>query len=292
MHSSVNVPAPLGPLISKNEHVLAGLIARWGVEMLKLFGPTQLPRLASVEVSGRVLLLALALAVTTSVVFGIVSALHISQGGAALKVGARSPGDVGRQRARRLLVASEVALSVVLLTGAGLLARSFVKLAEVDPSFDSQGVHTVKLSLVDSHYPYSEYRRIAGFYRQLLQRLDELGEVEAAGATSELPLDGSSYDLGPYAYDTPEGVVEWESVAANYRVVTPGFLRAVRARLVEGRFSNGRTISTILRSSSSMTSSREPSSKTALPSASVSASSFSSSLHDPSGQRSSVSSSI
>ena len=58
-------------------------IARWGVEMLKLFGPTQLPRLASVEVSGRVLLLALALAVTTSVVFGIVSALHISQGGNA-----------------------------------------------------------------------------------------------------------------------------------------------------------------------------------------------------------------
>ncbi len=69
----------------------------------------------------------------------------------------------------------------------------------------------------------------------MLQRLDELGEVEAAGATSELPLDGSSYDLGPYAYDTPEGVVEWESVAANYRVVTPGFLQAMRARLVEGR---------------------------------------------------------
>gem|GEM_PF-6772274 len=86
--------------------------------------------------------MALALAVTTSVVFGIVSALHISQGGAALRVGARSLGDAGRQRIRRLLVASEIALSVVLLTGAGLLARSFVKLAEVDPGFDTEGVHT------------------------------------------------------------------------------------------------------------------------------------------------------
>ena len=55
------------------------------------------------------------------------------------------------------------------------------------------------------------------------------------GATSQLPLDGNAYDLGPYAYDTPEGVVEWESVAANYRAVTPGYLEAMQARLVEGR---------------------------------------------------------
>jgi len=210
------------------------VLARAGVEALKLLDPGQLPRLADVSVGGDVLLIAVLVAVVTALVFGVVSSLHVSHGSARLGVGARSQGDVGRQRVRRLLIAFELALSVVLLTGAGLLARSFLELSRVDPGFETSGVLTAKLSLVDSHFPYRDPRPIAGFYRSLTERLDELPEVRAVGAASALPLDGS-YTLTPYAYETPEGVIEWESVAADYRSVTPGFLEAMSARLVEGR---------------------------------------------------------
>ena len=212
------------------------VFASVGVEALKFLDPGRLPRLADVTIGGNVLLLAVVVAIATAVLFGIVSSVHVSHGSAALRVGARSPGDVGRQGVRRLLVASEIALSVVLLTGAGLLARSFIELSKVDPGFETSAVVSVKLSLVDSHFPYTKPPAIADFYRVLAQRLDELPEVRAVGATSQLPLDGTSFSLGPYSYDTPEGVIEWESVAANFRLVTPGFFEAMRARLLEGRW--------------------------------------------------------
>jgi predicted permease len=210
-------------------------LARWGGDLLKVVGPAQLPRLGSVAVSAPMLVVALFLGVATAMVFGLVAVLQVSRDGGALRVGTRTAGDAKRQRARRILVAAEVSVSVVLLMGAGLLAHSFTNLANVDPGFDTSGVQTVKLSLVDSHYPYSESARIGEFYHQLVDRLSDVSGVQAAGATSQLPLDGKALELGPYAYDTSEGVVDWESVAANYHAVTPGFLEAMRARLVGGR---------------------------------------------------------
>lgn len=218
---------------------LGVVLARWGVELLKVAAPAQLPRLDSVGVSGPMLLVALCLGVATAMVFGLVAALQVSRDGGTLRVGARTSGDATRQRARRVLVAAEVAVSVVLLLGAGLLARSFTNLARVDPGFDTTNVQTLKLSLVDSHYPYRESVRIGEFYRELVGRLSDVSGVQVAGATSQLPLDGNALDIGPYAYDTPEGVVDWESVAANYHAVTPGFLEAMRARLVSGRLFEG-----------------------------------------------------
>jgi putative ABC transport system permease protein len=114
--------------------------------------------------------------------------------------------------------------------------RSFMALSAVDPGFDPNQVQTVKLSLVDSHYPYRDPDKIARFYRHLNQNIGELAGIEAVGATTELPLEGRAFHLAPYAYETPEGVVEWESVAAHYRTVTPGWFEAMKARLTTGRF--------------------------------------------------------
>ena len=187
------------------------LLAQWGIEGLKLLQPGNLPRVDELSLDWRVLGLVMATAVLTALVFGAVSSVRIFRKGddsVALKVGARSLGDSGRQRTRRLLVVGELALSFMLLVGAELLVRSFVLLAGVDPGFNPGGVLTMKLSLVDSHYRYSEPLKIAEFYRQLLSRVKDLPGVEAVGAATELPLDGQSFHLAPYAYETPEGVLE------------------------------------------------------------------------------------
>ena len=215
------------------------LLAQWGIDALKLLQPGNLPRVDELSLDWRVLGLVMAAAVVTALLFGAVSSVRIFRKGddsAALKVGARSLGDSGRQRTRRLLVVGELALSFMLLVGAGLLVRSFVLLAGVDPGFNPSGVLTMKLSLVDSHYRYSEPLKIAEFYRQLLSRVKDLPGVEAVGAATELPLDGQSFHLAPYAYETPEGVLEWDRVAANHLTVTPGWFESIGARLKAGRF--------------------------------------------------------
>jgi putative ABC transport system permease protein len=215
------------------------LLAQWGIETLKLLQPGNLPRLDELTIDGRVLGFVVIATVLTAMVFGAVSSIHVFRKGgdtAALKVGARSLGDAGRQRVRRLLVVGELALSLMLLIGAGLLVRSFILLAGVDPGFNPSGVLTMKLSLVDSHYPYSGPQKIAEFYRQLHSRVLDLPGVESVGATTELPLDGQSFRLAPYAYETPEGVLEWDRAAANYLTVTPGWFEAIGARLKAGRF--------------------------------------------------------
>ncbi len=226
-------------LISSLGAGLGLLLAQRGIEGLKLLQPGNLPRVDELSLDWRVLGLVMATAVLTALVFGAVSSVRIFRKGddsVALKVGARSLGDSGRQRTRRLLVVGELALSFMLLVGAGLLVRSFVLLAGVDPGFNPGGVLTMKLSLVDSHYRYSEPLKMAEFYRQLLSRVKDLPGVEAVGAATELPLDGQSFHLAPYAYETPEGVLEWDRVAANYLTVTPGWFESIGARLKVGRF--------------------------------------------------------
>jgi putative ABC transport system permease protein len=106
---------------------------------------------------------------------------------------------------------------------------------QVPLGYETTAVTTFKLSLIDSAYPYSGPRKIAGFYRELSMRIAELPGIEAVGATTELPLDGASTRRAPYAYETDSGLVEWGTLAANYRTVTPGWLEALDVSLLEGR---------------------------------------------------------
>jgi putative ABC transport system permease protein len=133
-------------------------------------------------------------------------------------------------------VVSELALSLVLLAGAGLLVRSFARLQAVDPGFDPRGLLTARLSLPDVHYRYRDQGpKIAAFYGRLDERLRALPGVRAVGATTAPPLSGASLRSRPYAWRTAEGELEWGRAAADYSTVTPGWFEAAGVRLLAGR---------------------------------------------------------
>jgi predicted permease len=214
---------------------LAGaLLAEWALSLLPWLSPGDIPRLTEIAVDGRVLAFLLTASLISGIGIGLVSALHLSRPDSSLALRSRGAGE-RQNRLRRLLVAGEIALSLVLLVGGGLLLRSFHALSTVELGYETEGVATFKLSLIDSAYPYSGPLKIARFYRELISRIEEIAGVEAAGASTELPLDGASSGLGPYAYESDRGLVEWDTVSADYRTVTPGWLEALDVRLLEGR---------------------------------------------------------
>jgi predicted permease len=215
---------------------LAGaLLAEWIVSLLPWLSPGDIPRLAEIAIDGRVLAFLVSASLLSGIGIGLVSALHLSRPDSSLALRSRGATDSGQNRLRRLLVACEIALSLVLLVGGGLLLRSFHALSNVELGYETERVATFKLSLIDSAYPYSGPLKIARFYRELTSGIEEIGGVEAAGASTELPLDGASSGLRPYAYESDRGLVEWDTVSADYRTVTPGWLEALDVRLLEGR---------------------------------------------------------
>ncbi|HLE71379.1 MAG TPA: ADOP family duplicated permease, partial [Vicinamibacteria bacterium] len=215
---------------------LAGaLLAEWAVSLLPWLSPGDIPRLTEIAVDGRVLAFLLAASLISGIGIGLVSALHLSRPDSSLALRSRGTGESGQNRLRRVLVAGEIALSLVLLAGGGLLLRSFHALSTIELGYETERVATFKLSLIDSAYPYSGPLKIARFYRELISRIEEIAGVEAAGASTELPLDGAPTGLRPYAYESDRGLVEWDTVSADYRTVTPGWLEALDVRLLEGR---------------------------------------------------------
>ncbi|MGH9643039.1 MAG: FtsX-like permease family protein, partial [Terriglobales bacterium] len=166
-------------------------------------------------------------------IFGLVPALRVSAITLSdtLKDGARSSG-TAHDRFRRALAVSEIALSLALLTGAGLLLRSLNKLYNVDPGFSSDHLLTMDIGLPFAKYPPGTQKPIT-FYRELLHQINALPGVESAGAVSVLPL-GSNFDT---AGTEPEGFVHGpgETPYPERYIVTPGFLTAAGIRLVRGR---------------------------------------------------------
>ena len=222
-------------LLSLAGGVAGALLAEWTVSILPLLSPGDIPRLAETSVDGRVLALLTAASIVSGIGIGLVSAFHLSRTGSSLALRSRGAGESGQNRLRRLLVAGEIALSLVLLAGGGLLLRSFHALSRVELGYETDRVATFKVSLIDSAYPYSGPSKIALFYRELTFAIDELAGVDSAGASTDLPLDGASSGLAPYAYESDRELVEWDRVSADYRTVTPGWLEALDARLLEGR---------------------------------------------------------
>lgn len=209
--------------------VLGLVIADAAVRLLIAFGPENLPRLHEVRIDGRVLAFTAGLAILASLLFGAVPVFRRGPDPAsALKAGGGTANSE-RQRARRLLVASQVALALTLLVGSALMVRSFWNLRNVDPGFDPEGVLTLELAL--PYRPYPTYNAAAGFYHRLLEGVRALPGVESAGAVSGLPLVPL-----PSFYDEPLAA-EGDGVAAvaTHNLVTPGYFEALRIPLVEGR---------------------------------------------------------
>ena len=212
------------------------VLAWWGVQIFQRLATTGLPLVSQVSLDGRVLAFALVVSAATSLVFGLSPALSQSRADGAsaldviLKEEGRRGGGAARRRLRRALVVGEVALSLVLLVGAGLLVRSFIRLQAVDPGFNPERAMAATLSL--SAERYRESAQFAAFARGFLERLSATPGVTAAGVTTSLPLSGHNTGLylagesGPTA-QTPQ--IVW------FRRVTIGYFRALEIPLLRGR---------------------------------------------------------
>jgi len=209
------------------------LVADWGVRLLVDFAPA-LPRMNEVAIDGRALIFTLGLTLFTGIAFGLVPALHAARLDLndALKSGARGSTG-GGQRARRLLVVSEIALALVLLVGAGLFARSLIQLQRIDPGFQPRGAVIAKVVLPRKNYPYST--EIAAFAERTIAALSVLPQVQAVGATVWMPLlDGGklqSFALSGWTITDPTALPQ-----AMTTSVSAGYGRAMGLPLLRGRF--------------------------------------------------------
>ena len=191
------------------------------------------PRLDQVALDAPVLAFAAAIALGTGVLFGIVPALvATSTASDALREGGRHGGGPRSRRALATLVVAEVALSLVLLTGAGLLIRSFVRLQSISPGFQSEGVLTARVSLPGTRY--SESKQITAFFQDVVGRVQALPGVTHAAGVTFLPMSGPGIGTSFWRLDQPEPAAG-QAPITEVRPVTPGFFRAMGMSQLAGR---------------------------------------------------------
>jgi putative ABC transport system permease protein len=208
------------------------LLAAWMIRVLLSVNAVPVPRAAEIGIDGVVLLFAVALGVLTPLVFGVLPSLQAARSDLreALAEGGRSAAAPVRAGVRALLIAAEVAVALVLLTGAGLLMRSFANVMAVDPGFDAGGAITATMAVPRTKYP--DAPRSAQFYATMLERLRRLPGVAAAGAVTQPPLAGRDHGGGLVL----EGAAaDTRRLFAGYRIATPGYLEAAGLRLTQGR---------------------------------------------------------
>jgi len=209
------------------------VLARYGTGIIETIGSQAFPQLGGINMDGRVMTFTLAVTLLTGIVFGLAPALFASRldMNTALKEGSRTGQGPGRNPLRAALVVSEVAMSVVLLAGAGLLIKSVSRLRDVDPGFKSANLLTMDLSLPSIRYPKPASQ--AAFYRSLVEGIDAVPGIESSGFVSILPL-GKNFDgRGLVVEDHPKP--RGQEISADMYVVTPGYLAAMRIRLLMGR---------------------------------------------------------
>jgi putative ABC transport system permease protein len=191
---------------------------------------SQVPRAEEISIDARVLLFALSISILTGMLAGTLPAVRAGRSGLndVLKEGGRGNGAVG-VGTRRLLIVCEVALSLVLLMGAGVMVQSLLALRHGDTGFDPANVLTMDVRLVGTRYPMPAQR--ASFFDAALQRVRALPGVQTAGTIDDLPLgDGSAQTLELEGY-----APQRDPVAVQVRQITPGYLRAMGISVLSGR---------------------------------------------------------
>src|SRR3989440_4869896 len=214
---------------------VAGLILSiWLTDLLMSMLPEGAPRLEHIRIDYRVLTFALGVSALTGILFGIVPAFQASKLDvtSALKEGGRSGEGHRRTSARSLLLIGEVALSLMLLVGAGLLIKSFLRLQEVRPGFNAHNVLIANLSLP---YPKYRYEQFEEFFRQLKERLEAAPSVQAAGGGMSLPLNASGYAIGRGFIPEGRPLTVDENRDAMFSSITGDYFRALQIPLLAGR---------------------------------------------------------
>jgi putative ABC transport system permease protein len=213
------------------------LLAAWVIRLIHRFAPADIPHLQSARLDLRVLLFTLAVSLLTGILFGlapVLAAFRVSLNNTLKETGSQSGTGAGTRRAQRVLMVAEIALSVVLFIGAGLLVKSFQQLTAIQPGFDSHGVLTARIALPLDQYQTVDQQR--SFFQLLVERLQALPGVASAGATASIPLRGnrmvSTIQIEGQA---PMDQATMNVSTASTNAVTPGYFAAVRVPLIEGR---------------------------------------------------------
>lgn len=215
--------------------VLAALFHRGLLALVATRIPV--PRLDQVTLDGPVLLFTAGLSLVTSFIFGLLPAVvSIGTAGDVLRDGGRHGSGPRARRALGMLVVAEVAISLMLLVGAGLLIRSFIRLQSIDPGFRADHLLTARVQVPGARYV--DARRAAGFYTNTLERLRVLPGVESAAAVSFLPLSGPGIATSFHRADQPEPAAG-TAPTTDVRPVTPGFFRTMGIPQLAGRDFDG-----------------------------------------------------
>ncbi|MGC0774734.1 MAG: ABC transporter permease [Candidatus Acidiferrum sp.] len=225
---------------------LGVILCVWSVDWIHALGTKSIPRLAEIGIDGRVLLFTLLLSIFSGILFGLVPALRVSRIDLNTTLKDASRGSAGTNPAwgrgnnlRRLLVISELALSVVLLIGAGLLIRSFARLQNVTPGFNPNNVLTFELAL--NGHRYGDKQTIEKTYRQLWSALEQIPGVVAIGGTTALPLS-QSFSWTPITVEGRTPLPGEKFLNADARVVGGKYFSAMEIPLRSGRFFNAEDI--------------------------------------------------
>jgi predicted permease len=211
-----------------------GLLLAWrGVDLLTRLLPKDFPRLQDINLDLKVLGFTILVSLITGVVFGFAPAWQVSKADVheSLKENSRGSSGGMRNRLRSLFVVAEVALSLVLLVGAGLLFRTFLQLQSVDAGFNAQPVLTMKLSPSGSNF--REDPQFIAYYKQVEERLRSIPGVETVGAINTLPLEKGPTLAFRIEGRAPLPIDQWSH--ANYRSVSPDYFRTLSIPVLQGR---------------------------------------------------------
>ena len=218
--------------------VVGLLLAYWGVRALVAINAGNLPRAEEIRVDGTVMLFTLGVSLLAGLLFGLAPALHVATPNvqSTLKESGRgSAGDRSSHAIRRMLVVAEMALALTLLTGAGLLIKSFARLQGVDPGFVPEHLLTFNLALPDSRY--AERAQQIALFDRVLPAIRAVPGVRSAGLTSVMPF-GGGWTTGSFeveGYQVPENQPNpWGDI----RIVSPGFFETLRIPVMRGRVLN------------------------------------------------------
>src|SRR5262249_9849742 len=216
------------------------LVAIWGIDLLRAANPGEAAKYAdgwkNLGINYQVLAFTFALSLLSGFLFGLAPAGQVSKPNVndALKEGGRQIG-AGSHRVRRLLVVSEIALSLMLLIGAGLFIRSFTALLKTDPGFNPDGVITANLNLPT--VKYKEEGQRGAFYAELVQRVKSLPGVQSAAAVNYIPLGGANSSDAFLVEGAPEPPPGQENIG-RYRVCTPDYFQTMGMSILNGRAFN------------------------------------------------------
>ncbi len=215
--------------------VLGLALAHASTPAILALAPQQIPRLENIGLSGPVLLFTLAIALLCSLLFGLLPSLRrIPRPAGALQSGGyRTTGGLRHRRARTTLAVAQLTLALVLMAGSGLMVRSFQKLHDVEPGFESRGLLTMRLHLPQANYQAST--ATVAFYQEVIDRVRTIPGVQAAGAASGLPLSVGGTMLGHSFEDFP---LDEDEFVPNYltQLIVPGYLETLRIPLHAGRY--------------------------------------------------------